>query len=165
MIRDRQSAINKVERHDLFTKLLEANDDDLGQKSMTEDELIGSFSILTIFFKTIWNLMDVSGNMYIFLLAGHEVGNPHLLFRRINNFDAFWLDNGTYFGLHICTVGIIPWWTGEALWTDQVCYQRAPPGMSFWISFTYVPNFIWIIYIDLWGNASSKLFHGVRTML
>ena len=48
MIRDRQSTINKVERHDLFTKLLEANDDDLDQKSMTEDELIGSLSILTI---------------------------------------------------------------------------------------------------------------------
>ena len=46
MIRDRQSAVNKVERHDLFTKLLEANDDDLDQKSMTEDELIGSFLFL-----------------------------------------------------------------------------------------------------------------------
>ena len=43
--------INKVERHDLFTKLLEANDDDLDQKSMTEDELIGSFSILIILSK------------------------------------------------------------------------------------------------------------------
>jgi len=60
MIQDRQSAVNKVERHDLFTKLLEANDDDLDQISLTEDELIA--------------------NVYIFLLAGHETTAHTLAF-------------------------------------------------------------------------------------
>ncbi|KAF5322602.1 hypothetical protein D9619_001346 [Psilocybe cf. subviscida] len=51
MIHERQNA-EKVERHDLFSSLLEANNDSLGSGVLTESELIG--------------------NIYIFLLAGHE---------------------------------------------------------------------------------------------
>ncbi|KAJ3514321.1 hypothetical protein NLJ89_g2442 [Agrocybe chaxingu] len=54
MIKERQTS-EKVERHDLFTSLLEANTNDLDVTSLTESELIG--------------------NIFIFLLAGHEVVN------------------------------------------------------------------------------------------
>ena len=103
MIRGRQLAVDKVERHDLFTKLLEANDDDLNQNSLTEDELISSFSILAYFQQC--ELTDVSGNIYIFLLAGHEVRKLRFLSQKSLIICS---DNGTYFGLRICIVGIVP---------------------------------------------------------
>jgi len=52
MIRERQAVVEKVERHDLFSNLLEANDLDLDTETLTENEIIG--------------------NIYIFLVAGHE---------------------------------------------------------------------------------------------
>ncbi|KAF9465378.1 cytochrome P450 [Collybia nuda] len=51
MIRDRQTS-EKEERHDLFSSLLKANDEDSGGAKLTESELIG--------------------NIYMFLIAGHE---------------------------------------------------------------------------------------------
>ena len=43
MIRDRQAGVEKVARHDLLSALLETNDHDLDQASLTEDELISMF--------------------------------------------------------------------------------------------------------------------------
>jgi len=40
MIHERQTS-EKVERHDLFNSLLEANSNDLDVTALTEDELIG----------------------------------------------------------------------------------------------------------------------------
>ncbi|KAF8633326.1 hypothetical protein AX17_004498 [Amanita inopinata Kibby_2008] len=51
MIRDRLTS-EKVERHDLFSNLLEANNEDMDEGNFTDSELIG--------------------NIYIFLVAGHE---------------------------------------------------------------------------------------------
>ncbi|KAF8967870.1 cytochrome P450 [Flammula alnicola] len=59
MIQERQRA-EKVQRHDLFSSLLEANDDSLDVTALTESELIG--------------------NIYIFLLAGHETTAHTLCF-------------------------------------------------------------------------------------
>lgn len=42
MIRDRQKA-EKVERHDLFSSLLAANDHTLDASTLTESELIGGY--------------------------------------------------------------------------------------------------------------------------
>lgn len=42
MIRERQAA-EKVERHDLFSQLLEANDNNLDATTLTESELIGDY--------------------------------------------------------------------------------------------------------------------------
>ena len=53
MIHQRQSS-DKVERHDLLTSLLDANNEDFSNQKLLDSELIG--------------------NIYIFLLAGHEVG-------------------------------------------------------------------------------------------
>jgi cytochrome P450 len=59
MIHVRQNA-EKVERHDLFSSLLEANDHTLDITTLTESELIG--------------------NIYIFLVAGHETTAHTLCF-------------------------------------------------------------------------------------
>ncbi|KAH9485050.1 Cytochrome P450 monooxygenase 124 [Psilocybe cubensis] len=59
MIRDRQKA-EKAERHDLFSSLLAANDHTLDASTLTESELIG--------------------NIYIFLVAGHETTAHTLCF-------------------------------------------------------------------------------------
>ncbi|KDR79851.1 hypothetical protein GALMADRAFT_265094 [Galerina marginata CBS 339.88] len=59
MIKDRYSS-EKVERHDLFSSLLDANGDDLNADRLTESELIG--------------------NIFIFFLAGHETTAHTLCF-------------------------------------------------------------------------------------
>lgn len=73
MIRDRQNA-EKVERHDLFSSLLAANDHDLDATTLTESELIGEiFRFIKV--RIIFAESDClsQGNVYIFLVAGHEV--------------------------------------------------------------------------------------------
>lgn len=42
MIHERQAA-EKIERHDLFSQLLEANDNNLDVTALTESELIGDY--------------------------------------------------------------------------------------------------------------------------
>jgi cytochrome P450 len=42
MIRERQAS-EKIERHDLFSQLLEANDNNLDATTLTESELIGDY--------------------------------------------------------------------------------------------------------------------------
>ena len=46
MIRERQAAIDKVERHDLLSSLLKANDDDLDVETLSENEIISMLLIL-----------------------------------------------------------------------------------------------------------------------
>lgn len=43
MIRDRESEVEKVERYDLFSSLLAANDHNLDLTTLTEAELISMF--------------------------------------------------------------------------------------------------------------------------
>ena len=40
MTRERQAVVDKVERHDLLSKLLEANDQDLDLETLSESEII-----------------------------------------------------------------------------------------------------------------------------
>lgn len=62
MIRGRQFADKSIERNDLFTSLLKANEDEdyKGTTKLSESEL--------------------SGNIFIFLLAGHETTAHTLAF-------------------------------------------------------------------------------------
>ena len=46
MIRERQAVVVKVERHDLFSRLLEANDHDLGVETLSDNEIISMLLIL-----------------------------------------------------------------------------------------------------------------------
>ena len=70
MIRERQNS-EKVERHDLFSNLLAANDEDMDIVNLTESELIG-VCLYSRWLK-LEVLINVKGNIYIFLIAGHEV--------------------------------------------------------------------------------------------
>jgi cytochrome P450 len=49
MIRERKAMVDKVERHDLLSSLLEANDHDLDLETLSEDEIISMLLILHIF--------------------------------------------------------------------------------------------------------------------
>ena len=70
--------IDKVERHDLLSSLLEANDHDLDLETLSEDQLISLLLILCLLLFLVTNL-NVPGNIHVFLIAGHEVRNPHFL--------------------------------------------------------------------------------------
>ena len=48
MIRERQAVVDKVERHDLLSSLLEANDHDLDLETLSEDEIISMLLILDL---------------------------------------------------------------------------------------------------------------------
>ena len=50
MIRERQNS-EKVERHDLFSNLLAANDEDMDIVNLTESELIGVSSLISKWLK------------------------------------------------------------------------------------------------------------------
>lgn len=71
MIRERQAVVEKTVRHDLLSSLLKANDLDLGIETLSEDEIISMFLITS--FDNAEFVTDVPGNIYIFLVAGHEV--------------------------------------------------------------------------------------------
>jgi cytochrome P450 len=43
MLRERQAVIDKVERHDLFSSLLKANDHDFDLETLSENEIISMF--------------------------------------------------------------------------------------------------------------------------
>ena len=48
MIWERRAVADKLERHDLFSSLLEANDLDLNLETLSENEIISMLHILTI---------------------------------------------------------------------------------------------------------------------
>ena len=49
MIRERQTLVDKDERHDLLSSLLEANDHDLDLETLSENEVISMLPILHFF--------------------------------------------------------------------------------------------------------------------
>ena len=76
MVDARRNAKTKEERHDLFSGLLDAaRDEPDGGVAITEEELIGEreLSYRSTVMKKV--LTYILGNMFIFLLAGHEVGH------------------------------------------------------------------------------------------
>ena len=52
MIHERESAVEKSERHDLLTNLLQANDHDADRVALTESELICTFIYIILHFPT-----------------------------------------------------------------------------------------------------------------
>ena len=77
MVETRRDAETKEERHDLFSGLLDAAFNNLdGDAAIVEEELVGrcylSYCICQKRFQ-----LAVPANMFIFLLAGHEVDSPH----------------------------------------------------------------------------------------
>ncbi len=75
MVETRRNVVEGEERYDLFSSLLDAaqNEQDSGM-ALSDDELIGG-SLMSQSISTLENALPVLlGNMFIFLLAGHEVG-------------------------------------------------------------------------------------------
>ena len=71
MVNARRGAEIKEERHDMFSNLLDAaHDNPDGSVSITEDELVGKYRLACCI--TLLSLA-FPGNMFILLLAGHEV--------------------------------------------------------------------------------------------
>ena len=71
MVNARRGAEIKEERHDMFSNLLDAaHDNPDGSVSITEDELVGKCRLANRI--TLLSLA-FPGNMFILLLAGHEV--------------------------------------------------------------------------------------------
>ena len=72
MIHERESMVEKSERHDLLSNLLETNDHDADLVALTDNELI-----CMIFLSLSQIIMLTNGfpiaNIYMFLVAGHEV--------------------------------------------------------------------------------------------
>jgi hypothetical protein len=76
MVEARKNANKAEERYDLFSGLLDAAQDEAGSEAaLSDDELIGLYSLSdhSAFIEVV--LPPLLGNMFIFLLAGHEVGS------------------------------------------------------------------------------------------
>lgn len=69
MIAQRRAAITKEERDDLFSNLLAANDEEEGEQKLSDEELIGASQ----FWSFCTHLTRHPGNVWIMLVAGHEV--------------------------------------------------------------------------------------------
>lgn len=73
MVDARRGEEIKEERHDMFSNLLDAaHDNPDGSVSISEDELIGKCRCIALTKKS----HAFQGNMFILLLAGHEVRSP-----------------------------------------------------------------------------------------
>lgn len=76
MVDARRNAETKEEHFDLFSGLLDAARGDLDDTAaITEQELIGKM-VITTTISFIKLSRAIPGNMFIFLLAGHEVDSP-----------------------------------------------------------------------------------------
>ena len=62
-------ASEKVERHDLFSSLLASNSPEFDASTLTEEELIGVLPLIVRYSF----VYTISGNIFAFLVAGHEV--------------------------------------------------------------------------------------------
>ena len=74
MVEARKKSDKVEQRYDLFSGLLDAAQDEQGSAALGDDELIGGYSTSRLF-GTLGVLPVLIGNMFIFLLAGHEVGS------------------------------------------------------------------------------------------
>lgn len=73
MITGRRALGIKEERDDVFTALLQANEFDDAENRLSDQELIGEFiycHFLVVFSRS---HLSPTGNIFMFLIAGHEV--------------------------------------------------------------------------------------------
>ena len=83
MVEARRTADKAEERHDLFSSFLDAAQDETGSEAaLSDDEVFGKYLLLDHSAFTEVVLPLLLGNMFIFLLAGHEVG-PFPSFSRV----------------------------------------------------------------------------------
>ena len=75
MVEARRTSDKTEQRHDLFTGLLDAAEEgsDNGV-ALSDQELLGKYPMSHRFAYSECVIQSILGNMFIFLLAGHEVG-------------------------------------------------------------------------------------------
>jgi len=79
MVEARRKSDKTEQRHDLFTGLLDAAEEEPDNGvALSDQELLGKYLMLMshCFAYSECVLISILGNMFIFLLAGHEVGPP-----------------------------------------------------------------------------------------
>ena len=77
MVEARRNSNDAEERHDLLSSLLNASQEEVDDgAALSVEELIGRYSNVAPFFSWKASLLATPGNMFIFNLAGHEVGPP-----------------------------------------------------------------------------------------
>ena len=122
MVEARRDGDKVEERYDLFSGLLDATQDEPGSEmALSNEELFGGYwiSIRLGSFGSI--LYILTGNMFVFLLAGHEV--RFLLFLRCCS-NRFPTDHSAYTMLLVGHVGSLSWRARVSISTHQRCYVR-----------------------------------------
>ena len=75
MVEARRKSDKPEQRHDLFTGLLDAAEEEPDNGvALSDQELLGKYPMSHRFAYSERVLLTILGNMFIFLLAGHEVG-------------------------------------------------------------------------------------------
>ena len=109
MVDARRSAETKEERRDLFSGLLDAADGDLdGGVAITDQELISTFRLP--YRVTLMKRVPTRypGNMFVFLLAGHEVQWCHPILPLVQFEPSSTVDDSPYTLLHVRPIGTLP---------------------------------------------------------
>jgi cytochrome P450 len=73
MIKDRLAS-DVRDKHDLFSSLIHANKEGMEGVNLTEEELMGLCALVALFH--LKALKELVGNIFVFLVAGHEVCYP-----------------------------------------------------------------------------------------
>ena len=118
MVEARRDVDKVEERYDLFSGLLDATQDETGGKeALSDDELMGWYS-LSDHSPFIFVLPPLLGNMFIFLLAGHEVRSFPSSSRVVPPYKVT-TDHSAYGMLLICLVGLVSRRTRVSLSTHK----------------------------------------------
>lgn len=73
MVESHKNVTTELSKNDLFNNLLTANSEcSDGSKQLTNDELLGMCCYVLCLNKS-WSRITTPGNIFTFLLAGHEV--------------------------------------------------------------------------------------------
>jgi len=159
MVHERQNS-QKVERHDLFTTLLDANTNEAGDDTLTENELI-SKSPLTASRMRPHELLIVMQATFSFSYLPDMRCVPYITFIPTNKQLS---DDCAHTLLCICTFGVIPRRTGEVIPTYQIYYTRWSDSRTS----IFVSGFRKMqaegSLPDLRRNASFRVFDGVSRL-
>ena len=127
MVHERQNS-QKVERHDLFTTLLDANTNEAGDDTLTENELISEPPLYSV----LHELLIVTQAIFSFSYLPDMRCVPYITFIP---FIKPFLDDCAHTLLCLCTVGLIPRRTREVIPTYQIYYTRwSHSRMSIFVS-------------------------------
>jgi hypothetical protein len=107
MVEARRNADKTEQRYDLFSGLLDAAQDDLDNgAALSDQELLGKSPTSHRFAFSESVLLAIPGNMFIFLIAGHEVGPSPFSCSVAERVAP--TDHSAYTVLRFCVIGSSP---------------------------------------------------------